>query len=67
MAAMTRRLELAPGHSVRDIAATLCLTDKTIANDQSSIRHKLGADTSVQLIRIATEHDLLAANGGAIG
>jgi two-component system, NarL family, invasion response regulator UvrY len=54
---------LALGHSIRDIAAKLCLTYKTIANYQSSIRQKLGADTSVQLIRIATEHGLSVANG----
>ena len=58
---------LALGHSIRDIAEKLCLTYKTIANYQSSIRQKLGADTSVQLIRIATEHGLLAANGRASG
>jgi DNA-binding NarL/FixJ family response regulator len=58
---------LALGHSIRDIAEKLCLTYKTIANYQSSIRQKLGADTSVQLIRIATEHGLLATNGRASG
>ena len=58
---------LALGHSIRDIAEKLCLTYKTIANYQSSIRQKLGADTSVQLIRIATEHGLLDANGLASG
>jgi DNA-binding NarL/FixJ family response regulator len=58
---------LALGHSIRDIAEKLCLTYKTIANYQSSIRQKLGADTSVQLIRIATEHGLLASNGLASG
>jgi two-component system, NarL family, invasion response regulator UvrY len=51
---------LAKGHSVRAIADKLCLNYKTIANHQSSIRHKLGAQTSTQLIRIATENGLLA-------
>jgi two-component system invasion response regulator UvrY len=58
---------LASGRSVRDIAERLCLNYKTIANYQSIIRQKLGADTSVQLIRIATENGLLADSGGAIG
>lgn len=58
---------LALGHSIRDIADKLCLTYKTIANYQSSIRQKLGADTSVQLIRIATENGLLPTNGRANG
>jgi DNA-binding NarL/FixJ family response regulator len=50
---------LATGHSVRTIADRLCLTVKTVANHQSSIRQKLGAQTPVQLIRIATENGLL--------
>ena len=59
----TREFEIArllvTGHSVRSIADRLCLTPKTVANHQSSIRHKLGAQTPVQLIRIATENGLL--------
>ena len=44
---------LAQGHSVRDIAQTLGLNPKTVANHQSAIKQKLGADTAVQLLRIA--------------
>ena len=51
---------LATGHSVHAIATMLCLNYKTIANHQSNIRQKLGAQTSAQLIRIATENGLLA-------
>ena len=51
---------LAKGHSVRDIADKLCLNHKTVANYQSAVRQKLGVETSVQLIHIATEHGLLA-------
>jgi len=50
---------LALGHTVREIAEKLNLTYKTVANHQSSIRQKLGADNSVQLIRIAGEHGLI--------
>ena len=45
---------LVQGQSVRDIALTLGLTSKTVANHQSIIRQKLGADTAVQLLRIAS-------------
>ncbi len=58
---------LALGHSIRDIAERLCLNYKTIANYQSIIRQKLGAETSVQLIRIATENGLLSDNGRPTG
>lgn len=44
---------LAQGRSVRDIAQTLGLNPKTVANHQSAIKQKLGADTAVQLLRIA--------------
>ncbi len=51
---------LATGHSVKTIAEKLCLNHKTVANHQSNIRQKLGAQTPVQLIQIATENGLLA-------
>jgi DNA-binding NarL/FixJ family response regulator len=51
---------LASGHSVRAIAERLCLNYKTVANHQSSIRQKLGAETAAQLIHIATDNGLLA-------
>jgi two-component system invasion response regulator UvrY len=44
---------LVKGHAVRDIAQTLGLTPKTVANHQSAIKQKLGADSPVQLLRIA--------------
>ena len=50
---------LANGHSVRAIAEKLCLNYKTVANHQSNIRQKLGADTAAQLIRMARESGLL--------
>ncbi|MBX5463053.1 MAG: response regulator transcription factor [Steroidobacteraceae bacterium] len=45
---------LVQGRSVREIAQTLGLTPKTVANHQSAIKQKLGADTAVQLVRIAS-------------
>ncbi len=44
---------LVRGMSVRDIAQSMGLNPKTIANHQSAIKQKLGADTAVQLVRIA--------------
>jgi two-component system, NarL family, invasion response regulator UvrY len=55
---------IARGHTVREIAEKLSLTYKTVANYQSSIRQKLGADNSVQLIRIAGEYGLIADGRG---
>jgi len=49
---------LAQGRTVREIAELLCLNYKTIANYQWNIRQKLGADTAVQLVRIAAESGL---------
>ena len=51
---------LAIGHSVREIADKLCLNYKTVANHQSNIRQKLGAQTPAALITIATRNGLLA-------
>jgi two-component system, NarL family, invasion response regulator UvrY len=52
------------GHTIPRIAEQLCLNHKTVANYQTSIRKKLGADTGVQLLRIAERHGLVAAGGG---
>lgn len=42
---------LVDGKAVKEIAETLGLSPKTVANHQSIIRQKLGADTAVQLLR----------------
>jgi len=44
---------LVRGVALRDIARQLDLTPKTVANHQSSIRQKLGADTAVKLLQAA--------------
>jgi two-component system invasion response regulator UvrY len=60
----TRELEvlrlLAQGHSVKEIAEALALNPKTVANHQSAIKQKLGADTAIQLLRKAVELGLEA-------
>ena len=44
---------LVAGHAVREIAAMLGITPKTVANNQTLIRQKLGADTALQLLQAA--------------
>jgi DNA-binding NarL/FixJ family response regulator len=46
---------LARGHSIKDIAETMGLNPKTVANHQSAIKQKLGADTAIQLFKMATQ------------
>jgi len=41
------------GLSISDIAKTLGLMPKTVSNHQSAIKQKLGAESAVQLVRIA--------------
>lgn len=47
--------QLARGRTVREIAESMGLNAKTIANHQSVIRQKLGADTALQLLRKASQ------------
>ncbi len=54
---------LAQGHSVRDIAQSMGLTAKTVANHQSTIKQKLGAESAIQLLRAASRLGLLAPRG----
>lgn len=46
---------LAQGRSVKEIAESLGLNSKTVANHQSTIKQKLGADTALQLLIKANE------------
>lgn len=50
---------LAEGRSVADIASTMRLSQKTIANYQSNIRQKLELTNSAQIIRLAMSHGLV--------
>ncbi|MEO8464058.1 MAG: response regulator transcription factor [Gammaproteobacteria bacterium] len=42
------------GLPIKDIAKTLGLTPKTVSNHQTAIKQKLGAESAVQLVRIAS-------------
>lgn len=44
---------LVAGQGVREVATSLGLTPKTVANHQSAIRQKLGAETALQLLQAA--------------
>jgi DNA-binding NarL/FixJ family response regulator len=46
---------LARGQSVKEIAESMGLTPKTIANHQSAIKQKLKAETAIQLLRKASQ------------
>jgi two-component system, NarL family, invasion response regulator UvrY len=46
---------LAQGRSIREIAQSMGLNPKTVANHQSAIKQKLGADTAIQLLRKANQ------------
>jgi len=54
---------LAEGRSVADIANTMRLSQKTIANYQSNIRQKLELTNSAQIIRLAMSHGLVDSGG----
>jgi DNA-binding NarL/FixJ family response regulator len=47
------------GLSIGDIAKTLGLMPKTVSNHQSAIKQKLGAESAVQLVRIASRLGLV--------
>jgi DNA-binding NarL/FixJ family response regulator len=52
------------GRTVEQIAEALGLNSKTIANHQSAVRQKLGAETSIDLLRKASELGLAPPSSG---
>ena len=54
---------LAEGRSVPEIAQVMCLSQKTIANYQSTIRQKLELTNAAQVVRLAMSHGLLDQGG----
>jgi two-component system, NarL family, invasion response regulator UvrY len=57
--------QLARGRTVREIAESMGLNAKTVANHQSAIKQKLGADTAFQLLRKASQLGLAPESDGA--
>jgi DNA-binding NarL/FixJ family response regulator len=54
---------LARGETLAQIATRLNLSEKTVANYQSSIKQKLGASNNIQIVQKATAMGLLGATG----
>jgi two-component system, NarL family, invasion response regulator UvrY len=46
---------LAQGQSIEQIARAMSLNSKTVANHQSAIKRKLGADSAIQLLKRAAQ------------
>jgi DNA-binding NarL/FixJ family response regulator len=53
--------QIASGRSVRDIAGSLQLSGKTIANYYTQVRSKLGANNAADLARLAVRAGVVAA------
>lgn len=51
--------KLAEGNSLRDIAQALSLSHKTIANNHTLIRQKLGIKSDVELVRLALRYSII--------
>lgn len=56
---------LVAGMPLRDIARQLALTPKTVANHQSILRQKLGAENALQLLQVATRMGIAQESGPA--
>ena len=56
---------LVAGHTVAGVAEKLQLSYKTVANYQSAIRQKLGAETHAQLVRIAERSGVARPSDGS--
>lgn len=52
---------LAEGKALEDIASTLNLGQKTVANYQTILKHKLGFSTSVELVRLAIKYNIITS------
>lgn len=50
---------LAEGHDLDSIAGRLCISVKTVANQQTLIKQKLGVSTPVELVRLALRHGIV--------
>ena len=53
---------LLQGHSINDIARALGINRKTVSNHQTAVKQKLGADTAIQLLKIASRLGLESRN-----
>ncbi len=51
---------LVAGHSLQEISRILYLSYKTVANYQSTMKHKLDVSNTAQVVRIALSHGLIS-------
>ncbi len=51
---------LAEGLTIDEIAVNLTIGQKTVANYQTSLKQKLGIQSSVDLVRLAMKHDVIS-------
>ena len=58
--------QLVAGCSLDQIATQLSLSQKTVANYQSSLKQKLGVDSATQLLQAAHRLGLMADGGGTL-
>ncbi len=54
---------LVAGVPLRDFVRQLALTPKTVANYQSILRQKLGAENTLQLLQVATRMGIAQESG----
>jgi two-component system invasion response regulator UvrY len=52
---------LAEGHLVDEIATMLTISQKTVANYQTSLKQKLGIQSSVDLVRLAMKYEVITS------
>jgi len=50
---------LAEGHVVDEIATRMMISQKTVANYQTSLKQKLSIQSSVELVRLAMKYDVI--------
>ena len=61
---LTRReqdifLGMAEGKTIQDLATQLHVSDKTVSNNVSNIKNKLGVKTATEFVHLAMKYDLL--------
>jgi len=61
---LTRReqdifLGMAEGKTIQELAAQLHVSDKTVSNNVSNIKNKLGLKTATEFVHLAMQYDLL--------
>jgi DNA-binding NarL/FixJ family response regulator len=54
---------LAQGHTLNECAAALKLSPKTLSNQQTVIKDKLGVATSAALVHLAIRHGVISTSG----